>query len=445
LVILQYCIKCSYSLSDGRIVIFVTPSYCRQLCDDYCMRTAYQYKLRPTKQQASDIDRWLSMLCSQYNYLLADRFNWYEQNRSPVNACPLVCHLPELRDNPDYFSQKKTLPQLKKTHPWYSEIYSQVLQDVVKRVKVTFDRFLKGDSNGKRSGRPRFKPRNRYRTFTYPQMKDGCLQGNLIDLPKLGKIKVILHRPLPEGFQVKTASITKKADGYYLTLSLEDPTVPEVKPDINPSSLVGIDMGLKEFLVTSEGEVVAIPRHYRKAHKRLRVIHKRVSRRAKRSNRRHKAVKQLGRQHKKVADKRKDFHFKTANHLLSKFDVIAHEDLNVKGLARTKLAKSVLDAGWKAFLSILANKAENAGLLVVPVSAHNTSQDCSNCGEKVPKKLHIRWHDCPHCGCSLDRDHNAAINVKKRAEGHPVLKAHRVSEAIAGVGEKPTLYSLGSV
>jgi putative transposase len=385
------------------------------------------------------------MLCSQYNYLLADRFNWYEQNRSPVNACPLVCHLPELRDNPDYFSQKKTLPQLKKTHPWYSEIYSQVLQDVVKRVKVTFDRFLKGDSNGKRSGRPRFKPRNRYRTFTYPQMKDGCLQGNLIDLPKLGKIKVILHRPLPEGFQVKTASVTKKADGYYLTLSLEDPTVPEVKPDINPSSLVGIDMGLKEFLATSEGEVVAIPRHYRKAHKRLRVIHKRVSRRAKGSNRRHKAVKQLGRQHKKVADKRKDFHFKTANHLLSKFDVIAHEDLNVKGLARTKLAKSVLDAGWKAFLSILANKAENAGLLVVPVSAHNTSQDCSNCGEKVPKKLHIRWDDCPHCGCSLDRDHNAAINVKKRAEGHPVLKAHRVSEAIAGVGEKPTLYSLGSV
>jgi putative transposase len=114
------------------------------------------------------------MLCSQYNYLLADRFNWYEQNRSPINACPLICHLPELRDNPGYYSQKKTLPQLKKTHPWYSEIYSQVLQDVVKRVKVTFDRFLKGDSNGKRSGKPRFKARNRYRTFTYPQMKDGC-------------------------------------------------------------------------------------------------------------------------------------------------------------------------------------------------------------------------------------------------------------------------------
>jgi putative transposase len=130
------------------------------------MRTAHQYKLRPTKQQAIEIDRWLAMLCSQYNYLLADRFNWHEHNRCPINACPLVCHLPELKDNPDYYSQKKTLPNLKKTHPHYSKIYSQVLQDVVKRVKVTFDRFLKGDSNGKRSGRPRFKARDRYRTFT---------------------------------------------------------------------------------------------------------------------------------------------------------------------------------------------------------------------------------------------------------------------------------------
>jgi putative transposase len=404
------------------------------------MRTAYQYKLRPTKIQAIEIDKWLSMLCAQYNYLLADRFSWYEQNRSPINSCPLICYLPQLRDNPDYYSQKKTLPQLKKTHPWYSQIYSQVLQDVVKRVKVTFDRFLKGDSNGKRSGRPRFKPRSRYRTFTYPQIKDGCLQGSLINLPMFGKVKVVLHRPLPDGFKIKTASVTKKADGLYLTLSLEDRTVPEIKPDFNPEKITGIDVGLKEFLTTSEGETIAIPQHYRKAQKRLRVIQKRVSRRKKGSNRRQKAVKQLGRQHKKVADKRKDFHFKTANDLLKKHDVIGIEDLNVKGLARTKLAKSVLDAGWSSFLSILTNKAENAGLLVIPVSAYNTSQDCSNCGEKVPKKLHERWHNCPNCGCSLDRDRNAAINIKNRAVGHSVLKAQLTSEAIAGVTEKPTSY-----
>ncbi|MBW4684022.1 MAG: transposase [Komarekiella atlantica HA4396-MV6] len=376
------------------------------------MRTAYQYKLRPTKQQAQDIDKWLSMLCVQYNYLLADRFNWYEQNRCPVNACPLICYLPELRDNPDYYSQKKTLPKLKKTRPHYGEIYSQVLQDVVKRVKVNFDRLLKGDSNGKRSGRPRFKPRDRYRTFTYPQIKDGCLQGNLINLPMLGNIKVILHRAIPDGFKIKTASLTKKADGYYLTLSLEDATVTTIKPDFNPESITGIDVGLKEFLTTADGETVSIPQHYRKAQKRLRVIQKRVSRRKKGSKRRQKTVKQLGKQHKKVGDKRKDFHFKTANNLLKKYDVIAVEDLNIKGLCKTKLAKSILDAGWSSFLSILTNKAENAGLLVIPVKASGTSQDCSSCGVKVPKKLHERWHDCSNCGCSLDRDHNAAINLK---------------------------------
>lgn len=257
-------------------------------------------------------------------------------------------------------------------------------------------------------------------------MKDGCFSCNLINLPMLGKVKVVLHRPIPDGFKIKTASVTKKADGYYLTLSLEDKTVPEIKPDFNPDRITGIDVGLKEFLTTSLGETVSIPQQYRKAQKRLRVIQKRVSRRRKGSNRRQKAVKQLGRQHKKVADKRKDFHFKTANWLLSKYDVVAHEELNVKGLARTPLAKSVLDAGWSSFLSILTSKAENAGLLVIPVSAHNTSQDCSNCGDKVPKKLQIRVHACPHCGLCLDRDWNAAINIKNRAEGHPVLKAQRL-------------------
>jgi putative transposase len=115
--------------------------------------------------------------------------------------------------------------------------------------------------------------------------------------------------------------------------------------------------------------------------------------------------------------------FKTANNLLKKYDVVAVEDLNVKGLVRTRLAKSVFDAGWSSFLSILTNKAKNAGLLVIQVIASGTSQDCSNCGVKVPKKLHERWHDCPNCKCSLDRDHNAAVNITNRAVGHSVLKA----------------------
>ncbi|MGB5966786.1 MAG: transposase [Spirulinaceae cyanobacterium] len=387
------------------------------------MRTSYQYRLRPTKDQAIKIDKWLDMLRCQYNYLLADRFNWYEQNSSPVNSCPLVCHLPELRANPNYYSQKKTLPQLKKDRPWYKDVQSQVLQDAVKRVDRAMMRFLKGDSKGKRSGRPRFKGANSYKTFTYPQVKQDCLQGNLITLSKLGKVKVILHRQIPDGFKIKTASVTSKAGNYYLTLSLEDATVPEIKPDFDCNSITGIDLGLKEFLTTADGETVPIPQHYRKAQKRLKLIQKRVSRRKKGSKGRAKAIKQVAKQHKKVADKRKDFHFKTANYLLSKYDVVAHEKLNVKGLSRTRLAKSVHDAGWSSFLSILTNKAENAGLLVIPVNPRNTSQDCSGCGEKVPKKLSVRWHDCPHCGCSLDRDHNAALNIRNRAVGHSVLKA----------------------
>ena len=205
-------------------------------------------------------------------------------------------------------------------------------------------------------------------------------------------------------------------------------------------------------MTTSDGATVPIPQHYRKAQKRLRVIQKRVSRRKKGSKRRNQAVKQLARQHKKVGDKRKDFHFKTAKYLLSNYDVVAHEDLNIKGLAKTHLAKSVNDAGWGNFLSILSNKAVRearrslkAGLLVIGVKAAGTSQDCSSCGAKVPKKLHERWHNCSHCGCSLNRDHNAAINIKKRAVGHPVLKAQFMSEAIAGVAEKPTLKALARV
>ena len=408
------------------------------------MKLAYQYRLRPTKQQIALFKQWLELLRRQYNYRLGERFSWWEQNRSDVNTCPLVCHLPKLRDNPDYYSQKRDLLNTKQLFPEYGNIHSQVLQDCVKRVKTTFDRWLKGDSNGKRSGKPRFKGKGRYRSFCFPQMKQDCIQGNTIKLPTIGKIKLILHRPLPDGFKIKTATITCKADGYYVTLTIEDATVPEINPDINPSSLIGIDMGLKEFLTDSTGKAVAIPQHYRKAQKRLRVLQKRVSRAKKGSRQRQKAVNQLAKQHKRVVDKRKDFHFKTANQLLSKYDVIAHEELNIKGLARTRLAKSVNDAGWGSFLSILKVKAEKAGLLTIGVKASGTSQDCSSCGVKVPKKLHERWHSCS-CGCELDRDHNAAINIKNRAEGHPVLKAHRVSEAIAGVDEKPTLYPLGSV
>ncbi|NEQ63795.1 MAG: helix-turn-helix domain-containing protein, partial [Moorea sp. SIO4A1] len=192
------------------------------------MRAAYQYRLRLTNSQIAKTEKWLDMLRHQYNYLLADRFNWFEQNRCSINSCPLVCYLPDLRNNPDYFSQKKTLPQLKKDRPWYSDIHAHVLQDCVKRVDLAFKRFIKGESNGKKSGRPRLKGKNRYKSFTFPSLSKNPINGNILTLPKFGKVKIIYHRPIPEGFKIKTATITRKADGYYVTLSIQDDSVPDI-------------------------------------------------------------------------------------------------------------------------------------------------------------------------------------------------------------------------
>ncbi len=389
------------------------------------------------------MDEWLELLRKQYNYRLAERFNWWEQNRCDVNACSLtVCHLPQLKDQPNFYSQKRDLVNTKVLFPDYKAIHSQVLQDCIERVHKAFERWLKGDSNGRRLGKPRFKGVGRYRSFTFPQMKQHYVQGKFIYLPMIGWVKFIQHRPLPDGFKIKTATITRKADGWYVTLSLEDTTVPEFTPD--PPTLentIGIDMGLSHFLVTDEGETIEVPQYYRKAQKRLKRLQRAVSRKKKGSNRRKKAVKRLAKAYQKVANQRKDFHYKTAHKLLRKGRHIAHEALNIKGLARTRLAKSVHDAGWGQFLQILAVKAARAGLLTIAVNPKGTTQECSGCGRVVPKGLDERWHYCPHCHLSLPRDQNSAILIKYRAVGHPVPKAQEMSYAIAGVTEKPALYA----
>lgn len=385
------------------------------------MHLTHQYRLRPTQAQIARFEQWLTLLRRQYNYRLAERFNWWEQNRCDVNACPLICHLPELKEKPHRYSQQQDLVQSKVLFPEYQDISAQVLQNCVHRVQQTFDRWLKGDSNGKRSSRPRFKSKGRYRSFTFPQLKPNCIQGKFITLLKIGKVKLILHRPLPNGFTLKTATIIRKADGWYVNLSLEDRAVPELTPDTpTTENTVGIDVGLKSFLMTSDGESVPITQHYRKAEKRLKRLQRQLSKKKKGSSRRAKAVKRLARAHQKVANQRKDFHFKTAKHLLNQRKHIAHEDLNIRGLAKSRLAKSVSDAGWGQFLRILATKAERAGLLAIAVNPNGTSQECSDCGTTVAKTLADRWHSCPHCGASYDRDYNAARNIKQRAVGHPV-------------------------
>jgi putative transposase len=182
------------------------------------VKTSYQYRLKPSKNQAETIDKTLDMLRCQYNYLLAQRFDWYETNRCSIDRCSIIsCHLPELKDKPNYHNQSASLPQLKVERPWYKTIHSQVLQKAVKNLEITFDKWLKGDANGKRSGRPRFKVQGSYKTFTYPQFDSKNFANNKINLSKIGTVKVIVHRQIPDGFDIKTVSVTKKANGYYVS------------------------------------------------------------------------------------------------------------------------------------------------------------------------------------------------------------------------------------
>jgi len=396
------------------------------------MRTAYQYRLRLTTAQQTTIDEWLELCRRQYNYRLGERFNWYEQNRCDVNACPLICHLAELKDRPNFYSQKRDLINSKQLFPEYKDIPSHTLQDVIARVEKTFERWLKGDSNGKRSGKPRFKGKGRYRSLGFPDpVKPDHVNGKFIQLPKLGKLKLILHRPIPDGFKIKTAAIIKKADGYYITLSLQDASVPELSPELPTlDTTIGIDVGLKSFLVTDEGEEVVIPQPYWKGEKRLKQLQRSLSRKKKGSNRRKKAIKRVAKAHLRVANQRKDFHYKTAKKLLNKGKNIGHKSLNIKGIARTRMAKSTHDAGWGQFLQILSIKAANAGLMAIAVNPNGTTQNCSGCGTKVPKTLKDRLHACPECGLTLDRDHNAAVNIKYLAVGHPVNKAQETPDAL---------------
>ena len=407
------------------------------------MKQAFQYKLLPNTNQRQEIERWLAMLRYQYNYLLGDRYNWWQYNRSDCDlpqgeCCQISCVVgsPILRDNPDWHSQSASLPKLKQERPWYKDVYSQVLQDCVKRVKLAFDRYIKGDSKGKRSGKPRFKGRNRYRTFTFPQAKNDWLKGNKIKLPKLGLIKYICHRSIPEGFKIKTASVTRKADGYYLTLIVEDKSVPEFESDILPteSNSVAIDLGLEKLYVDSLGNQVLPQKYLRSAEEKLAKLQRKLAD-DNRSKKARKLIRRaIARLHLKIARARKQWHFEEAKKLCQKASVICIEDLKIANLRRKNKAKKVdglfvengqcrkaglnksfSDCAIAQFVDILHHQAAKLGVKIIKINPRNTSQTCPVCLNKVSKTLSDRWHDCPNCKASMDRDYASALLIKKVA------------------------------
>ena len=206
----------------------------------------------------------------------------------------------------------------------------------------------------------------------------------------------------------KTVTLTRRADGWYACIACD--TEPEPLPRTGES--VGIDVGLESFATLSNGETIANPRLLRRAERQLKTAQRRVSRRKKGSERRKKARVLLAKAHLKVRRARLDFCHQVAHGLVARFDTIAVEKLNIKGMVKNHhLAKSISDAGWGLFVSVLTHKAESAARRVIAVNPAYTSQNCFNCGIRVPKKLSVRLHSCPHCGFEAHRDVNAALNI----------------------------------
>ncbi len=357
----------------------------------------YKYRLYPTEKQVVFLNEQLRDACELYNAALEERIGAWK-----------VCH-----KSISVYDQTNQLPAMR-ADGCLKLVNAKTAEDVLRRLDKTFRAFFARCRRGDKPGFPRFKPYRRYDSFTYPQFGNGCklLDNGKLKLQGAGHVKIKLHRPI-EG-KIKTLTIKREAGKWYAYFCAEG------KPILLPASNdeAGIDVGLTTFAVLSNGEEIENPRFYRKAQAKLRTAQRKVAQCKKGSNRRRKAAQELQRVHAHVTNQRSDFHHKESRKLVNKYGLIAAENLNVKGLAAGMLAKSVNDAGWGYFLSKIAYKAENAGRQFVKVDARGTSQICL-CGQRVPKTLKERWHECPECGLSMSRDLMSARVILQRARNLP--------------------------
>jgi len=358
------------------------------------MQLAYRYRLYPNKEQTQRLQSTLNTCRFLYNSALEERREAYRLQRVSLG----------------YRHQQNELPDCKAEAPELHDVYSQVLQATLKRLDRAFQNFFRRVKDGdKKPGYPRFKGKYRYHSFIYPQSGFGIKAGNL-HLSKIGDIKIKLHRPI-EG-EIKTLAITRKVDNWYACFLVE---VPTPKPKLIKTA-VGIDAGLNSFATLSTGEHIDNPKWFRDSERRLTHHQKSLSRKKLRSRNRNRQRVKVAKLHERVANQRKDFHHKLSRQLVDKYDLIAVEKLNIKGMVRNHhLAKSISDAGWGQFIAFVSYKAERAGGMAVAVNPSGTSINCSVCGFPVLKSLATRVHKCPNCGLIMDRDENAARNILARA------------------------------
>jgi len=349
---------------------------------------AWKFRMYPTKTQATEMQVHLWLSKELWNDLLE--------------------FTKEIYDNHQMFPTKRTLREMVKN----SGLYSQTAQELVDRLTYALHRKIELKKRGKTGGFPRFKCIERLKSLVYPQSGFSLkAEKKRLKVTPFGEINIKLHRPV-DG-TIKTMTLKKEATGkWYAILTAETDAKPVPK---NTESEVGIDLGLINFAVLSDGTIIKNPRHLKKHQDNLRAKQKPVSRAKWGSSNRKKAKKRLAIVHEKVRNTRRDFLHKLSRKLIHSHSLIALEDLASQEMAENAYGKSINDAGWSEFISMLFYKAEGAGSRVVLVDPKNTTKECSCCGTLTDKELLERQHNCPSCGLSMNRDHNAAINILNRA------------------------------
>lgn len=357
------------------------------------MRKTFKYRVLPSKSQAKKLQKSLDACRWAYNHFLEQRKTSWETEQKSLSR----------------FDQMNTLPVLKKEHPFLNDAFSQCLQNVSVRIDLAFRAFFRRCKTEEKPGYPRFRGKSRYDSFTYPQAGFKLLK-NVIQLSKIGGVKIRLHRPV-EG-TIKTCTVRRSPTGkWYATFSCIVDHVPDIKP-IEPT--IGIDMGLASFATFSDGQKIENPRFFKHEQKNLAKAQRKLSRQTKGSKLRASARKVVARVHERTGWKRESFVHQEARKIVDKFNTIVVEDLSINDMKKENfrcINKSIGDVAWRQFLQFLSFKAEYAGKKVVTVNPAYTSQTCSRCGNRQKLKLSDRMYHCPCCGLSFNRDVNAALNI----------------------------------
>ncbi|MET9409118.1 RNA-guided endonuclease TnpB family protein [Streptomyces sp. NPDC002935] len=369
------------------------------------MQLRYSFRLYPSAGQRSALARALGCARVVFNDALRVREEARAAGLGFVTSAELSKNLT---------AAKKTLERA-----WLGEVSSVVLQQSLRDLDAAYRNFFDG-LKGKRPrmGAPRFKSKrdNRQSLRFTANAAWRITVGGKLRLPKIGDVPVKWSRTLPSA--PSTVTVVKDSAGRYFASFVVE-TDPAADLDHMPATdaVVGVDLGLTHFAVLSDGTKVDSPQFLRRAEKKLKKAQQTLSRKEKGSSNRNKARHKVARAHARVTDARREFHHRLSTRLIRENQAIAVEDLCVKGLARTRLAKSVHDAGWSAFVTMLEYKAARYGRQFHRIDRFEpTSQVCSVCGVKDgPKPLNVRAWTCGACGAVLDRDINAAVNVAKAA------------------------------